>query len=381
MLTRPCWINIDLDQYIKNISIVKEGITDGTMLMDVLKDDAYGCGAVHLAKIAWDEGITNFAVSNVPEALELREALPEAEILVLGYTTLDMLKIGIQKNIGFSIWNLETAKQLEKLGKEYEKTVKIHFILDTGLSRLGFLPIEKSLDHMKSISEMKYIKIQGIFSHFARTETEDDEFSMGQLEEFTRFVESMKKRKTPTGIVHISDSAAIVKFRNADLDLVRCGALLIGSMTGKHIVKDDNNFNTKSILSLYSQVARVEEFPSGRSVSYDITYVADHPIKVATIPVGYGDGIPSQLSGNMEVLISGKRCKQIGAINMDMLMVDASGVSCKEGDEVVLLGIQGDDEITLDDWSAWGGKSSTFFLSMLRDRIPHFYFKDGQVIK
>jgi alanine racemase len=191
----------------------------------------------------------------------------------------------------------------------------------------------------------------------------------------------MKKRKIPTGIVHISDSAAIVKFRNADLDLVRCGALLIGSMTGKHIVKDDNNFNTKSILSLYSRIARVEEFPAGRSVSYDITYVSDHPIKVATIPVGYGDGIPSQLSGNMEVLISGKRCKQIGAVNMDMLMVDASGVSCKEGDEVVLLGIQGDDEITLDDWSAWGGKSSTFFLSMLRDRIPHFYLKDGQVIK
>ncbi|MCD1147233.1 alanine racemase [Peptoniphilus sp. KCTC 25270] len=370
---RPIYMEIDLEQYRKNLEIVRSNLADDVDFMMVLKDDAYGAGAVALAKVGIDEGVKKFAVSNMIEALELRDAYPEIEILVLGYIGDVMIPVAIKNSIQLAVWSEEMAKKISEEAKAQGKIEEIHIKLDTGLSRLGFLPTEESMREVERISKMDSLKILGVFSQFGRTETDDDEYSQMQLKTIVDFTDGLKALNVDYGLRHICDSAGIVKFPEAHLDMVRCGALTLGTMTGKDIVPDSENYNTLPITSLKSEVARVVDLPSGTGIGYDGCYTLDHDARIITVPVGYGDGLPTSLSGVMEVLIQGKRAKQVGEICMDMLMFDGTGIDCKQGDEVVLLGKQGEDEISIWDWAEITPSSATFLHSMLRDRIPHRY--------
>ncbi|MDO5036689.1 MAG: alanine racemase [Tissierellia bacterium] len=369
-LSRPVWMEIDHQQVRDNLEMIKKALKPATDLRLVLKDDAYSCGALAIGRTGWDFGIRNYAVSNMEEALELRQALPKANILVLGYTGEDMFEEALSHDISLALWNRPMAERLNQEALSQGKKAGIQLVVDTGLSRLGFLPDQASLEEIKAIVALEGLRLEGVYSHFARTETEDDQFSLDQIQTFKDFTQALEDMGIGPIFRHMSDSAGIIKFGEAGLEGVRSGALPIGSMTGRHVLKEDKKFPLKSAMSLYCRIARVQDFPAGRSVSYDGTFEAQAPIRVVTLPLGYGDGLPYALAGKMEVLIGGQRCRQIGAMNMDMIMVDATGVFCQQGDTVVLLGRQGQEEITLDDWSLWGGKSSTFFQAMLRDRIP-----------
>lgn len=373
MLQRPVYLEINLEEYRKNLKIIRKGIDKDVKIMSVVKDDGYGLGALALTKISIEEGITYFAVSNMIEALELRESFPYIDILVLGYIPKEMIKKALLKNITLTIWSIEQAKTLNEIAKDCHCQASIEIAVDTGLSRLGLLPNEKGIEKVLKISELSNLHIKGIFSQFARTETKDDGFTMEQGKKFIEFVHVIKSKGVDIGLCHIADSAGIVKFKEFHLDMVRCGALALGSMTGKHVADKSEDFNTQPILSLKAQIARVEDYPEGTSVGYDASYVTNQKIRVVTAPIGYGDGLSLDLQGKMEALIKGKRVKQIGEICMDMLMFDATGIDCKQGDEIVFLGHQGNDNISIWDWSKVSPSSSTYLQSMLRDRIPKIY--------
>lgn len=374
-MLRPIYMEIDCSKYRENIRKIKRGLKGDSDLMLVLKDDAYGAGAIELASIGIEEGISHFAVSNLSEALDLRGEFPDIDILILGFVPFDKYKIVLDNHLELNIWSYKQALELSLLCQDLSSNVGLHISLDTGLSRLGFLPNDTSLEEIKKIKGLEGVEIKSLFSHFARTETDYDDFSYKQLELFLDFADRLKTRGIWTGPLHIADSAAIVKFPQSHLNMVRCGALALGSMKGKHIVEGDTVFNTEEVISLRGQIARVEDFPPGTSVSYDNSFTSENAIRVLTLPIGYGDGLCVALEGKMEALIKGKRIKQVGALCMDMLMFDATGIDCEVGDWVTLLGEDGDQVITLDDWANLCSFSPTFLQSMLRDRIPKIYRK------
>lgn len=373
MILRPTYIKVNLQVFQDNIKCIRKNLRKDTELMFVLKDDAYGLGAIELAGKAIDLGISYFGVSNLQEAIELREKYRDIHILLLGYLPVELYPLALENRIQLNLWTLEMAEKLNSLAKEKERKAEIHISVDTGLSRLGCRGNEDSLQMIQTISAMENLEIKGVFSHFARTETEDDDFSYKQLSEFLEFTDNLDSLGVKYGLRHIADSGAIVKFPQSHLDMVRCGALALGSMTGKDILKEDNAYTTKAIFELYSQVARVMDVPKDTSVSYDGSYVSKKPIRVVTLPIGYGDGLSYEITGKMKALLNGKYMEQIGEMCMDMLMFDASGIECKQGDRVTLLGEDKGKRVSLQDWSKWSGLSPTFLQAMLRDRIPRIY--------
>lgn len=226
---------------------------------------------------------------------------------------------------------------------------------------------------------MSNLKIMGTMSHFSRTEEKDIEFTKHQFETFKLFVDEMTAREISLGLRHISDSSGIITFPEADLDLVRCGALMNGTLVGSEFL-DNGAFETQMIGSLKAQVARVVTIEPGESVSYGFGFVADKTTKVATLPLGYADGLMDCLSGKMEVLVHGVRCPQIGELCMDMFMIDVTGLDVDVGDEAVLIGKQGSDKITLAEWTEITGRSATYLFSKLTPRIPRYYLSEGEVI-
>ncbi|MDO5302258.1 MAG: alanine racemase [Tissierellia bacterium] len=374
---RPLWMEIRRRDFEENLATIKGGLSEGTQLLAVLKDNAYGLGSETLGRWAHEWGIRHFAVANIYEGLQLRSQVGKSEILILGYNEPAMVPEAIEAELSLLVWNLPMAEQFSRVATELGREAKIHLAVDTGLSRLGFFPTEESLGEMEAIAKLPGIKIMGTMSHLARTETDDHAFTQRQLETFLDFVDEMRARGLAPGTIHMADSAGLVKFPEAHLEMVRCGALLSGSLQGRHFVPGDEIFALNYVMSLKAKIARVAHYPNGASVSYDATFETDEAITVATLPVGYGDGLGQEFEEErgLWVLISGVRCPMLGSINMDMMMVDVTGVDCKEGDEVVLLGKQGDDEITLDDWSDWGGKSPTAYQSLLQSKIPKLYIE------
>ena len=326
MKLRSTFVMIDRETYRKNIRLIQHQIGKDTGLILVLKDNAYGLGATELARIGMQEGVSCYAVANLYEALELRKLDSDIRIIVLGYINEDARTIALQYDIDVVVWTKELALSYQQLAFSSGKQARIHIKIDTGLSRLGFLPNEESLAVLEEISKMKHLTIVSTFSHFACTETDDDDFSREQLSTFLTFVDNMKKRGIQTGFIHMADSAGIVKFPESHLDFVRCGALAMGSMTGTDVVKSSEQYPTEEIISLYSQVAS-----------------------------------------------NGKKAKSVGAFCMDMAMFDATGIDCKEGDTVTILGQDGNEKVNLHDWSKLCTSSSTFLQSMLRNKIPREY--------
>lgn len=372
-LLRPAWMVIDHAQVRENIRIILEGISPGTDFCLVVKDDSYGCGALEISKTAWDMGVRTYAVANMEEGLALRGVLPEARILLMGPTTPRALDEALKKRIDIPVWSLDMAKNISRRALQLGRKARVQVLVDTGLSRLGFYPGPEALEDVLDLSGLDGLEIGGAYTQFAKTETTDDDFSRLQISRMRGFIDDLKDRGLEIPLVHMNDSAATVKFRESDFDMVRSGALVAGSMTGRHIVKDDEDFGVRPVSSIKCLIARVAERPGGTNVSYDGTFVSDGPIKIATLPMGYGDGLPHGTHENFKVLIGGRLCRQVGVMNMDMTMVDVTGLDCKEGDEAVFLGRQGQEEICLDDWSAWVGKTPTFLHSMIRDRVPRIH--------
>lgn len=375
-LTRPAWIEIDLDKFENNMKVIKNKITTGTEIMSVVKSDAYRLGAIPLSYVSNELGIKFYAVATLEEALRLKKEFPDANILILGYTPANLFEDAIKNEITLTIFSLEDAISLEEKAREIGKKAKIHLAVDSGMSRIGFIPSEDSLNEVTKILELENVYVEGIFSHFAACES-DPEFTKKQFTSFTNFIKEIENCGYNFKYNHIANSSSVLYHREYDLDMVRPGIIQFGYTDSKKMPEE---FGLKEILSIKAQIASIREVKSGETVGYERFYKCDKDTKVVTLPLGYADAFPRILSEKIEVLIGGKRCKQIGLICMDQMMVDASGVNCEVGDEVVLIGRQGNEEIRIRDICQFSGDCETSFITHFNRRLPKYYYRHGKLV-
>ncbi len=373
-----CYATVDLDNICYNMQLMRKNITEKTNLIAVIKTDGYGHGAVPIAK-AIDYMCYGYAVATPEEGHILRKHGITKPIFILGYVPHSDYQLIVDEEMLPPVFSIEDAKELSKVAKQSEKVAKINIASDTGMSRIGYIPSKDAVDEIKEISKLENIKIESIFTHFAKADYKDKSSANKQLEIFKKFINDLEQAGVNIPIHQCANSAATMEMPNTAMDIDRVGISLYGLYPSDEM--DQENMKLKPAMNLYSHVVYVKTIEKGRGVSYGHTFIADKDMTVATIPIGYGDGYPRNLSNKGYVLIHGKKAPIIGRVCMDQFMVDVSDIEdvCV-GDKVTLAGTDGDETILIDDLSVLAGTFNYEFVCDLGKRVPRVYLKDGKVV-
>ena len=364
---------VDLSAALKNMERMHEALSPQT--------DGYGHGAVpigrELEKLPY---VFGYATATAEEAFILRRAGLKKPMLILGYTFPYSYEELIMQRIRPAVFRKDALEVLDACAEKMGKKAVVHVKVDTGMSRIGIRPDEEGLFFMEWLFGLKHIEVEGIFTHFARADEADQTPALAQLEQFTAFVAEAERRVgKQIPLKHCSNSAGILTLPQANLSLVRAGITLYGLSPSEEVTRDI--LSLRPVLSLKSRLVYVKEIEAGTPVSYGGTFVAKERMRIATVPVGYGDGYPRSLSGKGSVLIRGKRASILGRICMDQFMVDVSAIpGVTEGDEVTLIGADGREEITMEELGALSGRFNYELACDLGKRIPRVYLKDGEIV-
>lgn len=369
---------IDLDVIYENLKALKANTRPGTKLCAVLKADGYGHGAVPIAGRL--SGLADFfALAAIEEAFQLRDQGIREPLLVLGYTQREAFLQAVREEIRLTVFDFGTAEEISEAAKRLGKTAFLHIKLETGMNRLGFLPGEESLRALERISRLPGVCLEGLFSHFARADEADKSFAEKQYRIFSDFVQKLRERGIEIPVKHMGNSAAILDLPEYDADMVRAGIALYGMYPSEETGRG-RVFLTPA-LRLVSRVIFVKTIGAGEAVGYGGTFVAERKTRIATVAIGYGDGYPRSLSGKGCVLLKGKRAPIVGRVCMDQLMADVTDIDGVEtGDEAVLVGKDGDDEITAEELAALAGTFHYEFVCGLGKRIPRIYRSGGRIV-
>ncbi|MBP3938351.1 MAG: alanine racemase [Clostridia bacterium] len=374
------YLKIDLDQICENIRKVIEKVGKDTKVMPVVKADAYGHGAIEVSKALSEIGTYGFAVATVGEALALRRAGITKPLLILDFVFPNQFETIIRNDIMLTIFQYSIAEKLDAAAAQMGTTAHIHLKIDTGMGRIGYIPDEKSIEEIKRIAELPNIEIDGIFTHFACADSADKTSMNAQLKLFREFVEKLEMLGINIPIKHVCNSAAIIDMHDDFLNMVRSGIITYGLYPSEEVNKD--NLDVRPAMELHSVVINVKTINKGDTVSYGSTYVAEKPTVIATIPVGYADGYPRQLSNKGSVLIHGKRAKIVGRVCMDQFMVDVTDIpDVMIGDNVTLVGKDGDDFISCEEIGEISGRFNYEFLCCITRRVPRVYMRNGKTRK
>lgn len=367
---------VNLDRMKENLRLSKAKLREGIQFCAVIKMDAYGHGMVEVAK-ALAEDCTLFGVATIEEAITLRKAGIQENILVLGVVPESQYSSLFQYHVMPSLFTAEQCAKLEEQGKKEQAVLPVHIALDTGMGRIG-IQVEKedALSIAETIFSANHLEVAGIFSHFASCDEADKRYTMMQKARFHHFLEQLKERGYTVPLCHISNSAGILEDIGTEYNMVRDGIVLYGIYPSKEVRQE---LPIKMALSWKAKISHIKEVPAGEGISYGSTFVTKRLTRVATIPVGYGDGYPRILSGKASVLVSGVRCPILGRVCMDQFMVDVTGVQAKLFQEVTLLGEEGEEEISLYEWEKYGVFPYEFFCG-LGNRVPRVYYKEGKWI-
>jgi alanine racemase len=373
------YAQIDLDAILHNMEQMQKRISRNTKIMGVIKTDGYGHGAVPIGRELEKLHVTwGYATATVEEAQILRENGLKKPILVLGASFPESYGLLAEEGIRATVFSLRQAQALEQYAKEAERKIIVHVKIDTGLSRLGFQVTEEAADEIAQISAMPHIVIEGMFTHFAKADARDKTMANAQVHNFSQMREMLNERGVEIPILHCSNSAAIIDMPAANMSVVRAGISLYGMWPSDEVQK--SNLDLQPVLSLKSQVVFVKELEAGRTISYGATYETAGRERIATIPIGYGDGYPRSLSNKGYVLIHGKRAPICGRICMDQFMVNVSHIpEAKEGDAVVLIGRDGQEVISMEEIGELSGRFNYEFACDLSKRIPRVYVKGGKI--
>ena len=372
---------VDLSAALKNMERMHEALSPQTEMIGVIKTDGYGHGAVpigrELEKLPY---VFGYATATAEEAFILRRAGLKKPILILGYTFPYSYEELIMQRIRPAVFRKDALEVLDACAEKIGKKAVVHVQVDTGMSRIGIRPDEEGLFFMEWLFGLKHIEVEGIFTHFARADEADQTPALAQLEQFTAFVAEAERRVgKQIPLKHCSNSAGILTLPQANLSLVRAGITLYGLSPSEEVTRDI--LSLRPVLSLKSRLVYVKEIEAGTPVSYGGTFVAKERMRIATVPVGYGDGYPRSLSGKGSVLIRGKRASILGRICMDQFMVDVSAIpGVTEGDEVTLIGADGREEITMEELGALSGRFNYELACDLGKRIPRVYLKDEEIV-
>jgi alanine racemase len=371
---------INLDAVAYNFKSMKENLSPDTKMIAVVKTDAYGHGAIPIARMVQEyDYIWGFAAATIEEAVMLRKEGITKPILILGFVFPDAYEEVVKYDIRPAVFKLRMAEQLSEEAVRQGKTVHMHIKLDTGMSRIGLKDNEQSADIVEAISHLPGVELEGLFTHFAKADETDKTSAMGQLARYHAFSKLLEERGIYIPLHHCSNSAGIFDLPEANLDLVRPGVSIYGMYPSDEVNK--LAVPISPVMSLKSHVVYVKEIDAGTPVSYGSTFVAQHPMKVATVPVGYGDGYPRSLSNKGWVLIRGQQAPILGRVCMDQFMVDVTHIpEIREGDMVTLIGSDGGREITMEDLGNLSGRFNYELSCDLGKRIPRRFWKDGRVI-
>ena len=380
------YAGIHLDNICHNVQQYIDRVGPNVKTMAVVKTDAYGHGAILVAKALAQIGVDAFAVATVEEGLELREYNVMEPILILGHVFPDGYEMGLKHMLSFAVFSYENALALSRKADELDLTAHIHLKVDTGMGRIGFLPGEAgskqrraSIKEIKKIFALPHLKVDGIFTHFAKADWADKTFMHEQEALFKSFVGDLEAEGLNCGIRHMCNSAAAMEKDDDFYDMVRIGITAYGLHPSEEV--DLNKLDLRPGMSLVSHIAHVKTVGPGFPVGYGSTYVTKNDATViATVPVGYGDGYPRSLSNKGFVLVHGVRAPIIGRVCMDQFMVDVTGIgNVKQGDQVVLLGTQVStdgplrDTITMEELADLSGRFNYEFACDINKRVPRIY--------
>jgi alanine racemase len=371
------WAEIDLDAIAHNARELKQLVGEKTELMAVVKANAYGHGAVPVAEAALENGASRLAVNRAVEGVQLRQAGITAPVLILGYTLPAQAETIVRWNLTPTVNTLEQAQALSAAALHQGKVLPIHVKVDTGLGRFGLLP-DEVVNFVQALSALPGLVLEGIYTHFAIADAVDKTYTLQQFEIFRDVVRRLEEAGFTIPIKHVAGSAATLDLPGTHLDMVRCGITLYGLRPSDEV---EPTIPLRPAMTLKSRVARVRTLPAGSSISYGRTYTTSEPTRVALVPVGYGDGYHRLISNRGQVLIRGQRAPIVGRVCMDQFVVKASHIpDVQQHDEVVLLGQQGDEEITAEEVATWAGTINYEVTTSILPRVTRVYLKDGQVV-
>lgn len=370
------YAQVDLEAILHNMEQMRRIIDPHTKIMGVIKADGYGHGAIPIGRELEKLGyVWGYATATVEEAQVLRRNGLSKPILTLGACFPEQYPALADEGIRATVFSLRQAQEMESFAQKAGKEIKIHIKADTGLSRLGFQVTEAAADEIAQISRMPHMVMEGLFTHFAKSDARDKTMANEQMEQFRRMQEMLKERGVTIPMCHCSNSAAIIDMPKANMSVVRAGISLYGLWPSDEVRKD--HIDLKPALSLKSRIVFLKELEAGRTISYGATYETTGTQRIATIPVGYGDGYPRSLSGKGYVLIHKKRAPICGRICMDQFMVNVTHIpEAAEGDEVILVGADGQERITMEEIGDLSGRFNYEFACDLGKRIPRVYVKN-----
>ena len=369
------YVKIDLDAIEANVNAVLARA--GTDVMAIIKADAYGHGAIALAQLLQDK-CRFFGVSSVLEALELRRAGLRNPILILGHTPVSAFPALIEDDIRPAIYSYDDALALSEAALRAGKKALFHLVVDTGMSRIGFQATEEDADICAKIANLPHLTVEGLFSHFATADCADLSRAQKQSACFDAFYEMLLQRGLQIPIRHLNNSAGLINFDN-HYEMVRAGIILYGLYPSHEV--DPTRLPLRPALQWFSHVTHVKTLPAGREIGYGGTYVTTAPTCVATIPVGYADGYRRSLSNKFYVLIRGQKAPILGRVCMDQLMVDVTAIPGVEtGDQVVLVGRSGEEEITAEAIADAAGSFHYEFVCGISRRVPRLYSRGGEIV-
>ena len=364
---RQVWAEVNLQTLRDNYNKL-QAYTRSEM-MPIVKADAYGHGLIPVVKTLKGCGVKRFGVALLQEALEIKAEFPELTVMVIGATELDQMDTLVKEEIIPSIFQLSQAQALSEEAMKQNRTASLHIKLDTGMNRIGFREIDFA--EIMEISALPNLFIEGIFTHFATSDVRDLSFAREQLKRFQAFYDKLKKAGLTIPIRHAANSAAIIQFPEAHFELVRPGISLYGLTPSSQI---GGNVGLEPVMSWKARVSHVKSIKTGETVSYGRTFQAAYLTRVATIPVGYADGLRRVLSNHGEMLVQGTRAIMIGRVCMDQTMLEVTKIpGVQVGDVVTILGKDGYEQITATEMAEWIGTISYEVICGISRRVPRIY--------
>lgn len=376
---KPVVAEINLDNLQHNFLEIKNFVDKNTKIMAIVKANSYGHGSIECSKVFIENGVDYLGVSTLSEGIELRKSGITSKILLLNYTPKDNFDKLLQYDLIQSVYNFEDAKALSAMALKMNKNALIHINIDTGMTRLGFLSNEESLQQIQSISVLPNINIDGIYSHFVNAEEKDKIYSKIQFEKFIEVINKLKDMGINIGIKHMSGSGAIIDLPEYNLDMVRPGIILYGHYPSEEVNK--NILNLKPTMTLKATISNTNVVPIGTGISYSHIFTTERESIIGTLPIGYADGFTRRLNG-IKVYVKDKPVPIVGKICMDQMMIDITDIpDVKIGDEVILFGYKNKSYQTVEDFAKIADSINYEILCSIGKRVPRVYTKKDKIIK
>ncbi|WP_240838773.1 alanine racemase [Acidaminobacter sp. JC074] len=366
----PAWLEVELSAIQKNLRACQNFVKNAKVLA-VIKADAYGHGAVEVAKTMEAENVDYFGVATVFEAIELRNHGIKTPILVFSVTPKPFAEEAIKKGITLTVSDLDMARHIESTGSELKIRPIVHIKVETGMTRLGFST--DNLSDMMAVCDMD-VHVEGLFTHFAKADSPDFSFTEVQARRFMKVADELSKAGYNIEIKHMSNSAAMMRCPDYNLDMVRAGGILFGHFCLGHFM--EKPFEVKRAMSIRAVLTHINEVEARTGVSYGHLYETKRHSFIGVLPIGYTDGISRRNTNQTSFLLRGKRVPQIGLMCMDQMMIDVTDVACEVGDVVTLLGEDG-EEITLEERAGDAGIGKAELFACIGRRLPKVYFVEG----